>query len=188
MRKSLLMSAAAVALTFGAPAFVQTAMAQTGYNAGLNVVPTHKYSAQASNINSSDIRSRIAPVLPTPAGASQNSSPEQLLGIAQNELQRGQTGAAQQALEMAMTNALNDVNGVVSPSMAGTPSSNPLVGKINQALQALGRHDTAGAQQAIQEAMAGGRGMTNAGMGTQAMPGGTMNSGMGAPPPPPPPQ
>lgn len=187
MRKSLLMSAAALSLAFGAPAFAQTTMAQptmppstgahsgTGYTAGYNAPSTRApYSAQASNINSQDMRSRIAPVLPTPAGA-QNASPEQLLGIAQSALRRGQTGAAQQALEMAETRSLDRGT---SPSAANTPSSNPMVDQINRALQALGNHDSAGAEQAIQQAMAGsgGQGMTNAGMSRPGM----TNNGMGA--------
>ncbi|MGH7210504.1 MAG: hypothetical protein ACREF1_03470 [Acetobacteraceae bacterium] len=184
MRKSLLMSAAALGLAIGAPAFVQSAMAQsttrgTGYSAGYNAPSTEwPRSSQASNINGQDMRSRIAPVLPTPAG-SENASPERLLGIAQNALRRGQTGAAQQALEMAETRSLDRIT---SPSAANTPSSNPMVDQINRALQALGNHDTAGAEQAIQEAMAGsgGHGMTNAGMGRPGMSNpGMTNNGMG---------
>ncbi len=175
MRKSLLMSAAAFGLAFGAPAFVQTAMAQsttrgTGYSAGYNAPSTEwPRSAQASNINGQDMRSRIAPVLPTPPGA-EHASPEQLLGIAQNALRRGQTGAAQQALEMAETRSLDRST---SPGMANSPDQNPMVSQINQALQALGNHDNAGAMQAIQQAMAGGPGMANNGMGHQGM----MNNG-----------
>ena len=122
MRKSLLMSAAALGLAVGASAFAPTAMAQrtggTGYGAGYAATGTAgPYSTQASNINGQDMRSRIAPVLPTPPGA-QNASPEQLLGIAQNELRRGQTGAAQQALEMAETRALDRLT---APRMADSP-------------------------------------------------------------------
>jgi hypothetical protein len=134
-------------------------------------------SSQASNIDSADVRGRIAPRLPTPPGA-HDASPRQLLGMAQNALRRGRTGEAQQALEMAMTDELND------PALAGSPQNNPVVGDINSALQALGRNDHPGAMQAIQTAMAGaspGTGqprMGEAGMGGPGMAGAP---GTGAP-------
>ena len=52
----------------------------------------------------------------------------------------GQTGLAQQSLEMAETRALESS---VVPSEAGTPSQNPLVTHIHDALQALGVGDRA---------------------------------------------
>lgn len=261
MRKTLLMSAAALGLAIAAPAFAQTtppgatgtpgatattpgpttpAAPSTG-TAGASTTtapmthrPMHRYhartsapatseessnmvrpghvpgvgpsepaSTQASNIDSSDVRSRIAPRLPTPRGA-ENATPEQLLGIAQNALRRGATGEAQQALEMAETRALDRVT---SPSAANAPERSPLVNQIDQALHSLASHDRAGAQQAIAEAMnapstaQGSAGMSQGGAGTygntsrygapaaggtygssgmEATPGGAVGTGMGS--------
>ncbi len=176
MRQTLLLSATALGLSVGGLWLVGPAVAQTtsgtGYSAGYNAPSTHApVSAQASNIASADVRSRIAPPLPTPPGA-HNASPRELLGMAQNALRRGRTGEAQQALEMAMTGELND------PAMAGSPQNNPMVGQINSALQALGQNDHAGAMQAIQTAMSSpGAGMGEPGPGQAGM----NEPGMGAP-------
>lgn len=166
MRKSLLLTAALLGLAGGGAA-VPSAQAQparrTGpapadayENAGV-VPPTSAYqggagvplSPHASNIGPGTARSEIAPRLPNPDAPS--NSPEALLRAAQRALSRGQTGAAQQALEMAETRILSRTT---DPSMANQPDTAAMTQHIGAARRALGAGDRNGAQAEIQQALA----------------------------------
>jgi hypothetical protein len=106
-------------------------------------------SNNSSNIGPQDTRSSIAPNLPSPeVGA--DAPPRQYLEAARTALLQGRTGEAQQALEMAETRALDRS---VPLFQTNTPSRNPLVDKINQALQALGTGDRARTVQLIESAL-----------------------------------
>ena len=106
-------------------------------------------STRASNINRRDTRSDIAPRLPTPRGG-ENASPDTYLRDAQRALSQHRTGAAQEALERAETAFLNNPS---NPAEPGGPVSNPQQQATEQARQALGRGDTAGAQQLVNQAL-----------------------------------
>ncbi len=140
-------AAAALLVMAGAPALAQPvppgANPETGARPG-NVIGTNSSlptSNRASNINPNDTRSLIAPRLPDPLGAAVNASPRQLLLVARQALQSGQTGAAQQALEQAETRLLDRS---VPPSRASEPIRGPLVSQVGNARQALGHGDIPG--------------------------------------------
>jgi len=108
-------------------------------------------SAKASNTNAANTRSQVAPRLPDPNAES--STPEAYLIAAQRALSRGQTGAAQEALERAETRALSRST---VPGMASTPDDKPLVQQISDARQALANRDMAAAGAAINAALGDG--------------------------------
>jgi hypothetical protein len=120
-------------------------------------------SSQASNIDSSDSHSTIAPHFPEPSQGP-NASPDAYLHDAQAALAHHRTGLAQQALEMAETRLLDRST---APDAAGTPDQNPEIRQVSQAREALGHGDVKGARSAIQMAIASGA--THA--STQASPG-----------------
>ncbi len=91
---------------------------------------------------------RMGSRLPTPASA--GNDPHDLLIAAGRSLDRGQTGAAQQALEMAETRVLSRT---IDPSMASQPDQASMVQNIAMARRALGSRDTRGAKQAIAAAL-----------------------------------
>ncbi len=104
-------------------------------------------STQATNLapgRSEGIGSRLPD--PTTSG----NTPRDLLAAADRALSRGQTGAAQQALEMAETRILSRTT---DPSMAGTPDQQAMVRNISGARRALGARDVTGARQMIAAAM-----------------------------------
>jgi len=105
--------------------------------------------SSASNINGQDTRSQIAPNLPSP-DVGPNASPVVYLRAAQAALTAGRTGEAQQALEQAQTRLLDRS---VAYGETGSPSANPAVHQITQALQALGAGDPARCMQLIQLAI-----------------------------------
>jgi hypothetical protein len=113
-------------------------------------------STRASNIDTADTRSDIAPQLPVPAP---DASPHQYLLDAQQALGKNQTGAAQEALERAETRLLDRST---APDAAGAPDSGPMTQQIHLALEALAHNDLNGANQAIASALSAG------GMGDQA--------------------
>lgn len=92
----------------------------------------------ASNINDSDVHSRIAPNLPTPQ-VGDSASPAVYLKDAQNALHSGRTGAAQEALERAETSLLN----------TGVGPNDQALQQISDARQALAGHDRARTDQDI---------------------------------------
>lgn len=103
----------------------------------------------ASNIDQRDMRSVIAPNLPSPQ-LGPNASATDYLRAAQGALSAGQTGEAQQALEQAQTRLLDRS---VPYGMTNDPSSNPAVRQITQALHALAAGDQAQCMQLIQAAI-----------------------------------
>jgi len=103
----------------------------------------------SSNIGPQDTQSAIAPNLPSP-DVGENAPPRKYLEAARTALLLGHTGEAQQALEMAETRALDRS---VPLFQTNTPSKNPLVDKINQALQALGAGDRSRSVQLIEAAL-----------------------------------
>ena len=106
-------------------------------------------SNRAGNIGPQDTRSPIASRLPDPA-VEDNAAISAYLSAAQNALAAGRTGEAQEALERAETRALDRS---VPLFQTSTPSGDPLVAQINQALQLLGARDRMGAMQAVQQAL-----------------------------------
>jgi hypothetical protein len=109
-------------------------------------------SSKASNIDSADTRSVIAPHLPSP-GAGKNAGPERYLEIADRALRAHKTGEAQQALEMAETRLLDRST---APSDASQPDQNPRIAAVTSALKSLAAKDWEGARKNIREAMNNG--------------------------------
>ena len=107
----------------------------------------------ASNINPTDTRSQIAPNLPSPVVGDNASAPD-YLAAARNALAAGRTGEAQQSLEMAETRLLDRSTPLFQTN---TPSANPAVSQISQALQALAAGDRARCMSLIDAAMPNAR-------------------------------
>ena len=142
-------------------------MVRPGHEPGVgNSEPS---STQASNIDRADTRSPIAPRLPAPS-ASLNASPEQLLGAAQQDLRRGRTGAAQEALERAETRVLDRST---QAGAASQPDTNPMIQAIGDARRSLANHDIVATQRAISTAI----GSNSFAQGTGSA--GGMNGGTG---------
>lgn len=94
-----------------------------------------------ANIDTNDTRSRIAPNLPNPA-VGEEGSPEAYLRAAQEALQGGRTGEAQQSLEMAQTRLLNSQR-----------QDSPAMDQIRSALKALADGDRTMCMQSIDAAL-----------------------------------
>jgi hypothetical protein len=109
----------------------------------------------SSNISPSDTNSPIAPNLPSPTVGGNATAPAYLTA-ARNALAAGRTGEAQQSLEMAQTRLLDRS---VPYGQTNTPSANPVVSQISQALQALSAHDNARCMQLIEAAIPNARAM-----------------------------
>jgi|HubBroStandDraft_1064217.scaffolds.fasta_scaffold496252_2 hypothetical protein len=107
----------------------------------------------ASNINPTDTRSEIAPNLPSPA-IGDNASAQDYLAAARNSLAAGRTGEAQQSLEMAETRLLDRSTPLFQTN---TPSANPVVSQISQALQALAAGDRSRCMSLIEAAIPNAR-------------------------------
>jgi len=148
MRKTLLTSAALFGLAISLPAFAQSANWPWAHQPGTG--ESGPASSAASNIDSSDAHSAIAPHLPQPAQG-QSASPEALLNDAQHALLHHQTGLAQQSLEMAETRLLDRST---LPADANTPDQSPEIKDVTKALNALAHHDWEGTRQAIHMALA----------------------------------
>lgn len=104
-------------------------------------------SPEASNINGMDTKSTIAPTPPAPQ-VGPDARVATLLMSANQSLMHHQTGTADEALERAETNILQRS---VIATRANDPSQDPVVAQIEQARQAIGRHDLQGAQATIQQ-------------------------------------
>jgi hypothetical protein len=102
-----------------------------------------------ANISPTDTISVIAPNLPSPA-IGDNASPRNYLLAARTALLLGRTGEAQQALEMAETRALDRS---VPLFQTSTRTKEPLIGEIEQALQALSKGDRGRAVQIVETAL-----------------------------------
>lgn len=108
-------------------------------------------SQGAANVDTQDQPyPQAAPALPAPP-IGNNARPEDYLQMAAAALQAGDTGEAQQSLEMAQTRLLDRS---VPYGETDRPSRNPAVDRISQALQALAAGDQARCMQLIQMAMA----------------------------------
>ena len=94
-------------------------------------------SNRSSNTVPGDTRTRIAPNLPSPA-IDEDSTSRQYLAAARSALRVGQTGKAQQSLEMAETRLLDRST---AQGQTSDPSSNAVVGRISEARYALGTGD-----------------------------------------------
>lgn len=164
MRSTFLLSAAVLGLTAGTALAQSDMSGQPGMPAGAAGMPTtpsqsirpghvpgegtsFPLSTQASNINGADTRSTIAPTLPTPPTG---GGPEHYIHAAQRALVRHQSGEAQQAIEMAETRLLDRS---VIAGQTNVPTDNPMVASLEQARQALGRHDWAGANRHLNDAL-----------------------------------
>jgi hypothetical protein len=199
--RSQLLAFTALAVIAAAPAFAQA----TNYHTTpppTRVVPgpgkvvtgppglpsVEPLSRRASNINSSDTRSVIAPALPS-TDLGPNAGPADYLQAAQSALAANETGRAQEALENAETLLLTRS---VPQGATDQADQRPAVRNVNAALQALGAHDNAQAMNLIQQTIPMTNQMTAS--GGPGMPAGQMsppmNSPMSPPPPPgaPPPQ
>ena len=111
-------------------------------------------SNKASNIDSADTRSVIAPHLPQPA-VGESGGPQDYLQAAKTALDSHKTGAAQQALEMAETRLLDRSTAV---SASEQPDHDAVVQQVADARRALASGDTTGASSAIAIALnAGGK-------------------------------
>ncbi len=136
-------------------AAARDATAQDATMADSSVPPTSAYrggvgsplSTQATDLRPST-GEKMGSRLPTPPTT--GDSPRDLLTAAQTALNHGQTGAAQQALEMAETRVLSRTT---DPSMANAPDQQAMVTNIDKARAALGARDTSGAKQAIAMAL-----------------------------------
>jgi hypothetical protein len=107
-------------------------------------------STRASNIDSADTRSDIAPHLPMPA-VGDSASPSRYLRDAERALQSRHTGEAQQALEMAETRLLDRSTPAAD---ANQIDERPAIEQVTNARKALASGDIQGARQAIQTALA----------------------------------
>ena len=159
--RSQLLAFTALAVIAAAPAFAQTSYSTgtappprvvvTGPGkvvTGLPDLPSvEPLSRSASNINSYDTRSVIAPALPQPP-VGPNASPSAYLQAAQSALAANRTGEAQEALENAET-ALLDRS--VPQGAVNEPDQSPAVHNVNAALQALAAHDNGQAMALIQQ-------------------------------------
>lgn len=139
----------------GASALAQTPSGldpTTGARAGheVGIGDSLPRSNNASNITASDTRSTIAPTLP-PSSMGENAATHDYLRAARASLVAGQTGKAQQSLEMAETRALDRS---VPQDQMSTPSDSEMVSRIRDARHALGGGNTEHAIQLIDLALA----------------------------------
>jgi hypothetical protein len=113
-------------------AAMQAPGARPGHEPGVG--SSYPLSNHASNIRANDTHSVLAPTLPTPA-LGPNATAEDYLRAARSALAAHQTGAAQQALEMAETRALDRS---VPQGATNVASHSNLVARIGEARRALG--------------------------------------------------
>jgi hypothetical protein len=100
-------------------------------------------SGRASNIMPSNTHSIIAPTLPTPSVPT-NAGAQDFLNAAKTALAQHRTGEAQEAMERAETRRLDR-----DAAQGIAPSSDPLIGHIRAARQALATHNLNTAEQEI---------------------------------------
>jgi hypothetical protein len=115
----------------------------------LLAIPAAAQQAAPGGQSPSDQRA-VRSALPVPS-LPENSPPSAYLRAAQGALATGHTGEAQEALEQAQTRLLDRS---VPLGQTNTPSGNPAVSQIDQALQALRAHDRATCMHWIETAMA----------------------------------
>ena len=142
--RSLVLSLTALTAFAVAPAVAQTVTPGPGkVVTGPPGLPSvEPLSQQASNINSADTRSVIAPALP-PVDLGPSATAADYLQAARSALAARQTGRAQSALENAETLLLTRS---VPMGATESPDQNPAIHNVSAALQSLASHN-------IQEAM-----------------------------------
>lgn len=154
MRPRHIALAATLAL-LGAQAFAQTppsnsvSGARPGHVVGVGA--SEPSSSRASNITPRDTKSVIAPTLPAP-DLGMDAPAIEYVRAARASLMAGQTGRAQQALEMAETRLLDRV---VPPGRMTGPIDSPLVTQIREARRALADGNSPAAITLIDRALAG---------------------------------
>jgi hypothetical protein len=147
----------ATAALLGMIALPALAQMPPGANPATGARPGHEpgvgeslpLSNKASNIRPTDTRSTIAPTLPSPA-IGEAATPQDYLKAARSALVAGDTGQAQQSLEMAETRALDRS---VAAGQTSAPSGSQLVARIRDARHALGSADRAHTIQLIDLAL-----------------------------------
>ncbi len=152
MRPRQLALAATLAL-ITLPAFTQTMPTVDGARPGhaVGVGASEPSSARASNISAASTKSTIAPTLPAP-DVGMDATPFEYLRSARAALVSGQTGKAQEALEMAETRVLARV---VPPGQVTGPIDSQFVTQIREARRALAEGDRPAAISLIDRALAG---------------------------------
>jgi hypothetical protein len=144
-----------VHVAYARAAMKRDPMVQDAAMTDSSVPPTSAYrggvgsplSTQATDLKPST-GEKMGSRLPMPPTS--GDTPRDLLTAAQTALNKGQTGAAQQALEMAETRVLSRTT---DPSLANQPDQRAMVANISKARQALGARDTTGAKRAIAMAL-----------------------------------
>jgi hypothetical protein len=106
-------------------------------------------SQNDSNVMPGDTHSDIAPT-PPPPGAGPDAGVGQLLMSAKQSIAANQTGTADAAMEQAETLILTRA---VPQSQTDYSATDPVVGQIEQARTALGKHDNAGASQILDQVL-----------------------------------
>jgi hypothetical protein len=113
----------------------QTPVARPGNDIGTG--QSLPLSSTAGNIAPDDTNNLVAGRLPEPA-IDPNAPPAAFIEDARQALAAGRTGEAQEAIERAESRVLNRA---VAPSLASTPSHQPLVQQLRDARMALGSGD-----------------------------------------------
>ena len=121
------------------PAMAQLPRNETGARPGNEIGTGNSLprSNRSSNTVPGDTRSVIAPNLPSPS-VDDDATSRQYLVAARQALKAGQTGKAQQSLEMAETRMLDRST---EQGQTQDPSQNPGVQRITDARHALGTGD-----------------------------------------------
>ena len=147
----------ALAALLGMSGLQALAQAPAGIDASTGARPGHvpgvgeslPRSDKASNIGPADTRSAIAPTLPQ-SGIGENGTSRDYLKAARASLMNGQTGQAQQSLEMAETRALDRS---VPEGQTNRPSDSQFISRVRDALHAVGRGDRSHAIELIDLAL-----------------------------------
>ena len=143
-----LLAMAAVSAIAQSPPLIEPSGARPGHIPGVG--ESLPKSNAASNILTGKATTDIAPTLPDPT-LPDSAGPYDYLRSARAAVVAGQTGLAQQSLEMAETRALDRV---ISPGQPTAPTESRFVAKIHDARLALGGGDSAGAILMIDLALA----------------------------------
>jgi hypothetical protein len=138
-------SVLAAGLFLAAPAFADTWDNAAPYARPGNVIGTDSslpHGTVASNLSATDTHSDIAPNLPVPAP--DGNGPDGYLRSAEAALRSGQTGLAQNALEMAETRMLDRS---VPQGQGDVADHSAAIRSVDSALQALAGNNTQAAEQ-----------------------------------------
>lgn len=122
--------------------------ARYGHTPGVGESEPH--STTAGNINARTGTNRVAPTLPG-SSLGNNAAAGDYLRSARASLAAGQTGKAQEALEMAETRGLDRS---VAEGETNRPSDSLFVARVRDALHALGRGEVGHTIELIDQALA----------------------------------